>query len=235
MWLLSVDRSSPGAGAALFRDGELAGLRRDAGEPARAPGWMAEVADLLRQHGVTACQLGALCAGVGPGSFSGVRSSLAALQGLALPQGVAVYGVSSAAALAFRLLSAPGAPEAVAVVGDARRERYWVAAFRLAQGGGVAVVGRDGGVRAVSHTADDFELVPAGDVAAAVPSGAWVAGPDFSRIGARLTAALGAGRVCQEAVYPGAESVGRLFLASPESARQEPLPVYLHPAVAERA
>ena len=85
------------------------------------------------------------------------------------------------------------------------------------------------------QSADDFVLVRADDVASAVPPGARVASPDFGRIGAALNAALGGERVVQTAVYPDAESVGRLFLAAPDAARREPLPVYLHPAVAQKA
>jgi tRNA threonylcarbamoyl adenosine modification protein YeaZ len=195
---------------------------------------MAAVAGLLAGQNLAAADLCALCAGVGPGSFSGIRSSLAALQGLALPAGTAVFGVSSAAALAYRMLTEPDAPSRVAIVGDARRERLWVGSFRLAAAGGVEAVGGDGRARAVSQTADDFELVRAGDVASAVPAGARVASPDFGRIGATLNAALGGERVIQTAVYSDAESVGRLFLAAPDAARREPLPVYLHPAVAEK-
>ncbi len=235
MWLLSIDRSSPDAGAALFREGVLAGVCRDAGGPSRAPGWMVNVIGLLAEQGVTPAGLGTLCAGVGPGSFSGIRSSLAGLLGLGLPSGVAIFGVSSAAALAFRLLTAADAPAGVSVVGDARRERLWVGSFRLAESGGVAVIGGDGRVRPVRQTADDFELVRSGEVASAVPDGTRVVSPDFGRIGAALTAAFGAERVLQAPALPDAVSVGRLFLAAPDAARADPLPVYLHPAVAERA
>jgi tRNA threonylcarbamoyl adenosine modification protein YeaZ len=196
---------------------------------------MTGVAGLLTEQAIAPNELGALCAGLGPGSFSGIRSSLAAWQGLALPSGVAVFGVSSAAALAYRMLTGPEAPSAVTIVGDARRERLWVGSFRLAEAGGMEAVGGDGRTRATCQSADDFVLVRSGDVASAVPAGARVASPDFGRIGTALNAALGGERVVQTAVYPDAESVGRLFLAAPDAARREPLPVYLHPAVAQKA
>ena len=233
MWLLSVDRSGPTGGAALFCDGRLAGECRDAADPSRSPEWLASVAALLAEHGVTANRLGAFCAGVGPGSFSGIRSSLAALQGMALPASLPVLGVSSAAALAFRLLSSPGAPGAVAVVGDARRERLWAATFRLARQGGVAVVAPDGAVAAARHTAGDFHLCRAAEIAAAVPGGVPVVTSDWARIGTRLTTVFGPERVTAQAVVADAAAVGRLCLAAPEAARRDPLPVYLHPAVAK--
>ena len=233
MWVLSVDRSGAQAGAALFCNGRLAGECRDAADPSRSPGWLASVAVLLAEHGVAASRLGALCAGVGPGSFSGIRSSLAALQGMALPEALPVLGVSSAAALAFRLLSPPGAPEAVAVVGDARRERLWTATFRLAPQGGVAVVAPGGAVAAARHTAEDFRLCRAADIATAVPEGVPVVTADWARIGAQLVAAFGPKRVAAEALVAGAAAVGRLCLAAPAAARRDPLPVYLHPAVAK--
>lgn len=235
MWLLSVDRSSPQSGAALFCDGQLAGTCRDNCAPSRSPGWLVAVAELLSDHDLVIGQLDVLSVGMGPGSFSGIRSSLAALQGMALPSTVPVLGLSSAAALAFRVLTGSDAPEAVAVVGDARRERLWAATFCLAPQGGVAVAAPDGTVSDARHTADDFRLCPATEIAQAIPEGVPVVTSDPVRIGAHLLTVFGAARVRGQALYVDAASVGRLYLAAPAAAPRDPLPIYLHPAVAQRS
>lgn len=234
VWLLAVERSCLNAGVALFRDGQLVDSRCDAGEPSRAPNWMAAVHAILQEHEVRPAQISALCAGLGPGSFSGIRSSLAALQGLALPHGLPIFGVSSAAALALRLLSATDAPETISIVGDARRQRVWLTTLRLADDGDVAVIRQDGTVAAAQHTAADFLLLSPDACAAAIPEKTHVASSDLARIGTQLTQEFGTDRVLSEAVFSDAASVGRLFLAAPALARRNPLPIYLYPAVAER-
>ena len=71
------------------------------GEPSRAPAWMAELADVIAAHGWNGASFDEFVCGLGPGSFSGIRACLAALQGLALPDGRPVYGIASAAAVAL--------------------------------------------------------------------------------------------------------------------------------------
>ena len=60
--------------------------------------------------------------GTGPGSFAGIRSALAFAQGYALARpSCEVFGLPSACALAGE--------GPLAVVGDARRGRFWIALF----------------------------------------------------------------------------------------------------------
>ncbi|MEI7899224.1 MAG: tRNA (adenosine(37)-N6)-threonylcarbamoyltransferase complex dimerization subunit type 1 TsaB [bacterium] len=224
---LTVDRSSARPGMAVF-DGKGALLfgRVWDGEPTRAPEWIAELAQELADHGVAAEQLDGFVCGLGPGSFSGIRACLSALQGLALPGGKPVYGVASAAALA--LGQAEGAA-CVTVIGDARRNRLWSVTYRVD-----AVTPRvrlyDG--RVPTHTSADFCLVPADALAQAVPAGTRIVSSDWERISGVLCGAFAAKRLVPRAAFPTASDVGRLALSEPAARVLEPLPVYLHPAVA---
>ncbi len=207
-------------------DGALLFGRTWDGEPTRTPEWIAELAKGLAEAGVAPAQLDGFVCGLGPGSFSGIRAGLSALQGLALPGNKPVCGVASAAALA--LGQAEGA-ELVTVIGDARRSRIWSVTYRV-DAAARRVRLYDG--RVPTHTSDDFLLTPADELAQAVPAGTRIVSTDWERLSGLLGGAFGAERLVARAVFPTAANVGRLALSEPAARVLEPLPVYLHPAVA---
>ncbi len=211
---------------AVFADGELLCAREWDGEPARAPVWLEELASALKTCGITVADVGRFISGLGPGSFSGLRAGLSAMQGMALPGGKPVYGVASAAALA---LGQGCGAECVTVVGDARRDRLWSVTYRV-DAAAQRVRLFDG--REPTHSADDFMLTPSQEVAAAVPAGTRIVTSDWDRLGAVLEGAFPAERLVARAVFPSAADVGRLALSEPRACVFEPLPIYLHPAVA---
>ena len=228
MRYLVIDRSTSRPGMALFDEGCLLFEHTWDGEPTRAPEWMGDLELLLKDRQIAVQTLDGFVCGVGPGSFSGIRASLAALSGLALPGGKPVYGVASAAALA--LGQAEGAA-CVTVIGDARRNRLWCVTYRV-DAAARQVRLCDG--RAPTHTAEDFLLVPVGELNDAVPADSRVVSSDWERLSTVLSAAFGADRLVTHAVFPTAADVGRLALSDPASRVREPLPIYLHPAVAVR-
>ncbi|MBQ0032923.1 MAG: hypothetical protein KBT68_08990, partial [bacterium] len=72
--------------------------------------------------------------GTGPGSFAGIRSALAFAQGYALGRKCEVLGLPSACAIAAQIyaenpLSDSTSSLHLAVVGDARQGKAWVALF----------------------------------------------------------------------------------------------------------
>lgn len=148
--------------------------------------------------------------GTGPGSFAGIRSALAFAQGFALGQKCEVLGLPSPCAIAADLFLTSGVRH-LAVVGDARRGKIWIALF-------------DG-----FRLERDVFQVEASGLSAAVPDGYEVVTPDDRRIDALLKETF-ADR------YLGGRqptSAGLLAFAEacPGICCSEPLPIYLNPAV----
>jgi len=145
--------------------------------------------------------------GTGPGSFAGIRSALAFAQGYALGSKCEVLGLPSACALA------DGGK--VAVVGDARRGKAWIAlfdGFRLEK--------------------DIFQSAQA-DLAKFVPDGYAVTTSDAVRIDALLRETFG--ERYRGGAVPTAEGLKRFAEANPAMLKFEPLPIYLNPAVRDDA
>ena len=148
--------------------------------------------------------VGRIVVGTGPGSFAGIRSALAFAQGFALGRPCEVLGLPSACAL----VEDEGP---LAVVGDARRGKYWIALF-------------DG-----FHLVCDVFQVEKDDLGKRVPLSAKVVTPDAARIDALLKEVFAerylGGR------QPTAEGLRRFAEACPSVLKPEPLPIYLNPAV----
>ena len=226
MLTLVIDRSSGRPGMAVFEDEALVFAESVDVEPSRAPEWIAGLAETLGARGLSVAAFDRFVCGLGPGSFSGIRACLSALQGMALPGGKPVFGVASAAALALGQSEADGL---VTVVGDARRGRLWCVTYVVDAAGGRMRLA-DG--RVLAHTADDFLLVPVDGLADAVPVGTKIVSSDWTRLEGVLRGTFEAGRLVARTVFPMAEDVGRLAVSEPSACVPEPLPIYLHPAVA---
>ncbi|WP_419759592.1 tRNA (adenosine(37)-N6)-threonylcarbamoyltransferase complex dimerization subunit type 1 TsaB [Acidisoma sp.] len=100
--VLGLDASSSRCSVVLWSEDQgcvLAGIEREGptGDAARLPGMVAE---LLASRGLAVKDLSIVAVSVGPGSFTGLRASLAFGQGLAAGAGIRVIGVTVAEALA---------------------------------------------------------------------------------------------------------------------------------------
>ncbi len=227
-YMLAVERSTPVGSWALFEGADFRLARPLAASGPRSPGWITELLSELARQGVAPQEVQQLVVGTGPGSFSGIRAAIALLQGMALPQGLPVYGLSSAAVLA-RQTALAVRHDTMAVVGDARRQRLWCAVFRLLPDGRL-VEARTG--RRPTHDGDDFCLVDEEHLSAVIPADARVVTPEWERLGERLTRMLAPGLLIPGPVAPTATSLGALLHVDREAARRDPVPVYLLPAVA---
>ena len=223
---LVIDRSSACPSMAVFEDRLLVFERAWRVEPTRAPAWMAELGQTLAGLQLPVAAFGRFVCGLGPGSFSGIRACLAAQQGMALPGGIKVCGLASAAALAADQAHGIGC---VTVVGDARRSRLWSVTYRVDPVTSHVLLA-DG--RVPTHTAADFLLTPADELAQAVPAGTRIVTSDWERLSGVLSGAFAAERLVPHAVFPSAAALGRLAVSDPDACVVEPLPIYLHPAVA---
>ena len=141
--------------------------------------------------------------GTGPGSFAGIRSALAFAQGYALATHCEVLGLPSACALAGE--------GRVAVVGDARQGKAWVALF-------------DG-----YRLEKDVFQVEQAELKGVVPVEYRVATPDAKRIDGLLKEVFGERYLGGRA--PTSEGLKRFAEACPPILKSEPLPIYLNPAV----
>jgi tRNA threonylcarbamoyl adenosine modification protein YeaZ len=158
--------------------------------------------------------------GTGPGSFAGIRAALAFAQGYAIGSGCEVLGLPSACAVAAQTFqnlagAGPDAAGPLAVVGDARRGKFWVALFD-----GYALT-------------EDVFLAAREDLPVRLPPPYRVTTPDAARIDSVLRDLFGArylgGRT------PTADGLKAFADANPSVLTPEPLPLYLNPAVRDNA
>lgn len=207
-YVLAIDRSTDAQSVALAcaeaGAWRVCAEESFAGLDARSGAWAAGATAFLRASLPAGRALSAFLVGTGPGSFAGIRASLAFAQGYAVGSGCGVFGLPSPCACARE--EGP-----FAVVGDARRGERWVALFE--------------GRRLVR----DVFCVPAAELEACVPRSCPVTSPDGARIGAEL-AELFESRYDGGSV-PSAAGLVRFASASPRALVREPLPLYLHPAV----
>ena len=141
MKILALEFSTDAASLALLEDGAVvAAAAVDAGQR-RSQGVFAAVEGLLGQAGWTLAEVGAFAVGRGPGSYTGLRVSVTAARGWALPGNQPVWTVSSGAALAAEMLAEKSDRSQVVVWGDARRGTIWAGLFARNAGAGVRQVG----------------------------------------------------------------------------------------------
>ena len=158
--LLVLDAALKRAHVGVIAGEQVLAAREGAPETGLAdllPVW---AADCLAESGVAASGLDGIAVTVGPGSFTGLRASLALAQGISLAAGIPVHGVTVGEAMAAML---PDLGRPLWVVTTARRGRLFLE--------------RDGAAAAF----DDADLpAPDGPVA--------LAGDRATEIAARLAA-----------------------------------------------
>ena len=207
MNLLVIDRSTDTQSVAVAKDGKVA-ARVFADMDSRSADWPVRIRDFLAANGLTVNDLDQVLVGQGPGSFAGIRAALAFAQGLALGNAgkreTQVVGLPSTCAL-----TRTGAR--TAVVGDARRDRYWVVVY-------------DG-----QTCVKDFTLVAKNELISAVPEHCAVVTPDGARIEPLLQSIFG--HHYKGSLVPLAQNLAEVALAHPDLPKPEPLPIYLQPPV----
>jgi tRNA threonylcarbamoyladenosine biosynthesis protein TsaB len=142
--VLALDTCGRAGGAALAREGAIAGEVLLSTAATHSRRLMASVDFLLEAAGAARAELGGLAVTVGPGYFTGLRIGLATACGLALGLGLPAAGVSS-----LRLIAAGAARPGVTTwaVTDARRGLVYAAPFGL-------------GPRGLERRGEDTALAP---------------------------------------------------------------------------
>jgi len=108
--------------------GRVLGLAEATG---MTPGPFELIESALRAAGGEREQIECIAVGLGPGSYTGVRSAIAIAQGWQLALGVKLLGISSAEVLAATAHAA-GLTGRIAVVIDALRGEFYSASYELA-------------------------------------------------------------------------------------------------------
>ena len=129
MRFAALDTSTEWCSVALWRDGEIAGAERRAGNR-HSELALPMLQQLLNRFQVTPEELDAVAFGAGPGSFTGLRIACGIAQGLAFPRGIPVLGVSTLEAIAEE----SGAARVLACIDARMREVYYAALQRADRG-----------------------------------------------------------------------------------------------------
>jgi tRNA threonylcarbamoyladenosine biosynthesis protein TsaB len=224
--LLAIDSAGESCSAAIWDTARPAG-KELLGErvlgPARgqAERLIGLVEAVLADAGLGYDGLGALAVNHGPGSFTGLRSAVAAARGLALATGLGVVPVGSLEALACGLQ--PGVEGLVLAALDARRGEVYAQRFGpdlspqsqpRAMPPRQAVAGISGPVRLVGSGADLIQAVLPGGVTSVM---------EAVRLDARLVARCAARRLAAgEQPVTGFE-VRPLYLRAPDARPTVPL------------
>lgn len=137
--ILAIETSTELASAALLHRGELIS-RQSAGTQTHSDAILPMIQQLLADAGLTLAQCDALAFGVGPGSFTGVRTACGVVQGLSFGCDRPVVPVVTleAAAQACRALD-ESATEVLAILDARMGEVYW-ARYRARPEGGWEVL-----------------------------------------------------------------------------------------------
>ena len=168
--MIAVDKSVRGCGSmSLLVDGRCVCQSFEYVHPEMGFDSAINARSLLGQAGLSPMDVTAFAVGLGPGSYAGVRSSLAFANGMSMPSGATITGVPSAAAAALSnpaFFSKPGAR--LAVAGDARRGTAWVFVYeRTAKG-----------VKEIAP----IRVVPYEELEKSVPDGADVSAVDLEAL-----------------------------------------------------
>jgi len=178
----------------------LLSLRTETGT--RSVKALALVEAALREANVPREDIGCLALGIGPGSYAGIRVSIALAQGWQLARGVRLLGVSSVEAMVGQAHEL-GLRGRVHAAIDAQRQEAYLATYELSEAGG--------------KETSALRLAPMSEAQALVTAGEVVIGPEVDRWcqGARV-------------VFPSAKHIGMRAAGRTDFVTGEALaPIYL--------
>ncbi len=220
MKTLAIELSSEVGGVALLNDVAVVASAALPASSGRSSALFDTLEQVGREAGWAWEEIDLFAAGRGPGRYSGMRVALTVARALALPGDCPVRAVSSGAALAHAWAEEQPDRRAIAVVGDARRERIWYGVF-VRDDNSLVMEG-------------DWALASYAELAGRLPDDALLVSSEWSRLQPALdTAGIRERAWVQRDIHPTAEWVGRLAHGMQiAGAEAEPLsPIYLHPPV----
>jgi tRNA threonylcarbamoyl adenosine modification protein YeaZ len=200
MKILALEFSSSQRSVAVLDSAERASEVVETGTGANAPLVMIEEA--LRQAALEREQIECVVVGLGPGSYTGIRSAIALAQGWQLARGVKLLGISSAECIAAQAQT-DGVIGQVSVIIDAQREEFYLATYELAQDG--------------YREIEPLRIVTHEELLRTAEGGSVLIGPEVTRW-------VESGRIA----FPRAATLGKLALSRTDFIAGEKLePIYL--------
>ncbi len=197
MTILALEFSSARRSVAVARDGAL--LAESAAEGGRATHAFGLIEQVLAAAKVGREEISVLAVGLGPGSYTGIRASIAVAQGWQLAREVQLLGISSVDAIA-RHAQAEKRFGQVQIVVDAQRGEFYLATWEI-----TAVLRRE---------IAPLKIVPAAEIDQRRQRGEMMVGPDAAHPAHRL--------------FPGAAAVAHLAVGRSDFVPGEMLaPIYL--------
>ena len=174
MKILAVEFSSPVRSVAVVQAPEPGGgvpviascARSVYGDSdRRASDALGLVEEALQKAGLEREDVDCVAVGLGPGSYTGIRSAISLAQGWELARGVKLLGLSSVACLAAQARS-EGLGGRVELVVDAQRQEFYLAGYEVSP---------------VCREVEPLRLVPLAELKRREAEGAVIAGPEITR------------------------------------------------------
>lgn len=132
MFVVALDTTTRPGSHALVRDGAVLVVQAGDAAHAHAERLPGDVLASLTAHGLSPRDVDLFAVAAGPGSFTGLRIGIAAMQGLAFATGTPIIGVSALDALAYAAAAQVAPKGAVAAWMDAQRGEVFAALYRPA-------------------------------------------------------------------------------------------------------
>jgi tRNA threonylcarbamoyladenosine biosynthesis protein TsaB len=129
--ILSLDTATPRGSIALMEGREVVGELRLRSQETHSARLLTGIGFLLNSAGWELADVNLIVAGIGPGSFTGIRIGAATALGLAQSLALAYVGISGLDALAHQL---PGVEGRIGVVMDAQRSQVYYAEYVSSHG-----------------------------------------------------------------------------------------------------
>lgn len=198
MKFLSIDTSTKYSVLAIFDEERLIFGERRLFEKGRVDGLEALIRYALKRAGIKIENIGCFGAGVGPGSFTGLRIGLSAVKGLGYGLSAPVVGYSSLDAIAYNFFEDESVGDLCVMV-DARRANIYRSFYRRR---------KEGFMR---RSAD--ELVPAKSLFSNCRKRTFFCGDAAGLCRDKIERRFGAQAILSEAAwFPSPESIRRLSL-----------------------
>lgn len=218
--MLALSTSTPQFGVALMTvQGTILGETASGVRSGDFRALMPAVDHLIKSCGITPEQIEAVAVAKGPGSFTGLRVGLSIAKGVARGCGAPLIGVSSLAALAFRI---PFSSGPVCSILDSRKGELFYGVFNRPLRGPMTTVREEGCIRE-------------SDLAKAVEAGAVFIGNDYLRQEPLVRGLFGDRVLSAPPVlwHPSASAVGALgldrFRRGDTDNPRDLVPVYFRP------